>query len=234
MISGPYWAPILKHPREAPGGNVWLRQDLRHMGEPETVQRCIENLEDSVEHELAIHPDGQLVSVAFELPGIKAAQGRKAQVDAGVADDVLGHCGQRAVGKAGGRPDHREADIGADAHRDHILGHLLTKAYARVETLLDDVRQSLIEGNLNLDVGVVGEELRQPRPENRLGGMVAGRDPDRARRLLAELAQPFELGFDFVQARTCRPKQALSRLRGRHAPGGAGQEPDPEPFLRAD
>jgi hypothetical protein len=86
-------------------------------------------------------------------------------------------------------PDHRKADIGTDPYRDHVLGNLLAKPYARVEALLDDVRQGLIKGELNLDVRIVGKKRSELRPKNRLGDMVARRDPDRAGGLLTELAQ---------------------------------------------
>ena len=157
------------------------------------------------------------MAIPFEFPGIQPAQGRQAQVDAGVADEVLWLCRQRSVGEVGWRSDGHEPDVGADAHRDHVLGDLLAKTHARIEPLLDDVGQGLIKGDLNLDVGVVGQELRQLRPEDRLGDMVTRCNPDRAGGFLAELAQRFKLGLDFLQPGTRRLEQTLSRLRRRAA-----------------
>jgi hypothetical protein len=69
--------------------------------------------------------------------------------------------------------------------------------------------------------------------EHGAGGMVAGRDPDRAGGLLPEFTQGLELGFDLLQPRTHGPEQALARLGRCNAAGGAGQEANAKPRFKA-
>ena len=80
--------------------------------------------------------------------------------------------------------------------------------------------------------GIVRQELRQRGPEDRLGGVLAGRDADGAGGLLAQLAQRGELGVDLVEPRADGAEQALARLGRRDAARGAGQQPQAEPLLQ--
>src|SRR5689334_6911301 len=82
VVPRPRRAPILQDPLKASGSDVRQRNVLGDMSEPETVHCGSEDLEDAVEHELAVDPDGQFLSVTLELPGIKATIGGQAQVDA--------------------------------------------------------------------------------------------------------------------------------------------------------
>jgi hypothetical protein len=45
------------------------------------------------------------------------------------------------------------------------------------------------------------QEFYQFRPQDGVGGMVGGGEPDRAGRLLAQLAQRRKLGLDLLEAR---------------------------------
>ena len=121
---------------------------------------------------------------------------------------------------------------GPIAHGDHVLGHVLAEAHACVKPLRDDVGQAVVDDDLDLDVGIARKELRQSRPEDRLGGVLAGGDPDGAGGLLAQLAQRRQLGVDLVEARTDAAKQALAGLGRGHAAGRAGQQPIANRALR--
>jgi hypothetical protein len=89
VVPRPRWAPVLENSLEASGGYVRQCDVLRDVSKPEAVHRGIEDLEDAIKHELPLDPDSQLVSITFEFPGIKPTIGGKAQIDAGVTDQVL-------------------------------------------------------------------------------------------------------------------------------------------------
>jgi hypothetical protein len=72
--------------------------------------------------------------------------------------------------------------------RDHILCHLLAEADARIVALRDDVGQAIVDDELDLDVRIARQQLRQCRPEDRFGRMLAGRDADRAGGLVPQFA----------------------------------------------
>jgi alkylhydroperoxidase/carboxymuconolactone decarboxylase family protein YurZ len=80
----------------------------------------------------------------------------------------------------------------------------MAAAGAAKDVLGDDVGQAVVDDELALDVGILGQELRELRPQDRVDGMIAGRDPDGAGGLVAEVAQSLELGLDLLEPRPPR------------------------------
>ena len=77
---------------------------------------------------------------------------------------VFGRGRSREVGRA---TDDRHAHVRPDAHGDHVLGHLLAEANAGVVALGHDVGQAVVDDDLDLDVRILRQELRQRGPEDR-------------------------------------------------------------------
>ncbi len=125
----------------------------------------------------------------------------------------------------------RHAQVRPDADRDHIPRDLFAQAHAGVELAGDDVDQAGFDNQLHLDVGIIRQQPLKRGPEDRLRRVLAGVDADRAGGLVPQLAEPSELGLDLVESRAQGLDQALARLRGRDAAGGAGQEPQSETGL---
>ena len=175
----------------------------------------------------------QLATVLFELPSIEASGRQQAQVDAGVVGEILGapwFWPRREVGRCA---HHRHAEVGPDPHRHHVLRDRFSKANAGVETFRNDVRQTGFDGELHMNVGVVGQEPFENGPQHRLGCVLGRRDPDRTGRFVPEVAQRSELGRDRVKRRTERAQQPLACLGRRDTPRGPGQEPHAKPRLEA-
>ena len=63
--------------------------------------------------------------------------------------------------EVGRRADDRHAHVRPDAHGDHVLRHLLAEPHARVVALGDDVGQAIVDDDLDLDVRIVRQELRE-------------------------------------------------------------------------
>ncbi len=139
--------------------------------------------------------------------------GRQTQVDAAVLDQFLRRAGRWPLLEIGWRTDDGHAQVRPDAHRDHVLGDLLAAPYAGVEALGDDVGQAIVDHDLDLDVGILPQEPRELRPQDRVGHVVDGGEPDGAGGPVAEFAQRRELGVDFIEARTHRLKQPFAGLR---------------------
>jgi hypothetical protein len=106
---------------------------------------------------------------------------------------------------------------------DHILRHLLAASHAGVKALGDDVGQAIVDDDLDFDVRILPQQLREFRPDDRVGRIVGGRESNRAGRLLPKFAQSLELGLDLLKTRADGMKQAFARLRWRDAACGAGQ-----------
>jgi len=54
VIPRPGRAPFIQHPHETPLLEMRLRKVLRHIGEPETIKRCIQDLEFAIQDDLAL------------------------------------------------------------------------------------------------------------------------------------------------------------------------------------
>jgi len=110
---------------------------------------------------------------------------------------------------------------------------LLAAAHTGVETLGDDIGQAVVDDDLDFDVRILPQQLREFRPEDRVGGIVCGRDPNGAGGLLPKFVQRGKLGLDLLKPRADGAKQAVARLGWGDAACGAGQQPKAEPFLEA-
>ncbi len=95
--------------------------------------------------------------------------GGEAQVDAVVIDKILRPPRLRPVFEIGWRAHHRHAQVGSDTHGDHVLRNLLAAAHAGVIALRDNVGQSVVDDDLDLDIGVLAQQLRKLRQEKRVG-----------------------------------------------------------------
>ncbi len=144
-----------------------------------------------------------------------------------------GLCGCWPRREIGRRADDRHAQVRPDAHGDHVLGHDPAEADAGVVPLRDDVGQAIVDGDLDLDVRMVGQESLQGGPEHRFGRVLVRRDADGAGGLRTELAQRGQLGVDLVQPGAHGPQQAFARVGRRDAARGAGQQPDAEPLFES-
>ena len=129
-------------------------------------------------------PSTRTLSLRFlELPGIQSAMGRQAQIDAVVAEQLPRRLWRGTAREIRRCADDRHAQVRPDPHGDHVLGHLLAETHPGVITRGNDVGQSLFNDNLDLDLRICPQEFRQLRPEHRLGGILSGRDANRARGL---------------------------------------------------
>ena len=68
VVSSPRLAPILQHLLEPTFGEMGLRDVLRHKSEPETCQRSIKDLENSIEDELTFNAHPQVMTFLLKFP----------------------------------------------------------------------------------------------------------------------------------------------------------------------
>src|SRR6516165_4909176 len=146
-------------------------------------------------------------------------------------DQVLRRLRLWSLGKVGLRTDHRKPDVRSDAHRNHVFGDLLAPTHTCIVTFCNNVGQAIVDDNLDLYVRIFGQESFQLRPQDRLDGMISGRNPNAAGGLVPKFANGRQLSLDLLEARTHALQQALAGLSRRYAARGAGQKPDSEPRL---
>ena len=131
----------------------------------------------------------------------------------------------------GGRADDRHAHVRPDPHGDHVFGHLLAAAHAGVVLLSHDVREAIVDDDLDFDVRVFSQQRRKLRDEDCLGRIFGRCDPNGAGGLFPKLTYGGDLRLDLVEAWPNVVKQTFARFRWRDAPRRAAQEPNPEPLF---
>ena len=82
VIAGEWIAPILKNTYQLAPGHVLLDDLFQNKRQPETGQRRIEHLRETIKNKLAVHTYVEFVYPFFEIPREQAAQRRQAHVDA--------------------------------------------------------------------------------------------------------------------------------------------------------
>ena len=142
---------------------------------------------------------------------------------------VLGRC---RFAKYDGGADHRHAHLRADAHGNHVPRYLLAEADAGVIAFGDDVGQPIVDDDLDLDVGIVRQQLGQRGPENRLSRVLAGRDADRAGGLRAQFAESGQFGVDLLEPWAHGAQKTFASFRRRDAACRAREQTDSEALFQ--
>ena len=88
----------------------------------------------------------------------------QAQIDAVVMDEVLRRPWFWPSLEVGRSSDYCHAHVRPDTHGDHVLGYLLARAHSGVITLGDDIRQSVVGSDFDLDLGVLAQKRLKFRP----------------------------------------------------------------------
>ncbi|MNJ66930.1 hypothetical protein D3C77_630540 [compost metagenome] len=92
--------------------------------------------------------------------------------------------------------------------------------------MLDDIDNRRITNDLDHHVGVRLHEAERQRTQHVIHGGTRRVDAQGAGRVLAKLIQLVDGGPDVEQGGRQPFKQALARFGGRHAAGGAVQQPN--------
>src|SRR5438552_10343107 len=156
---------------------------------------------------------------------------RQTQGYAVVANQILRLLRLRSILEIRRQPDDRHAHVGSNTHGDHATRHLLAASNTGVEALSDDIRQPEVDGDLDFDVWIVTQELRELRQKDRIGRIFGGSDPNRAGGLLPQFADRRELGLDLLDPRGDRADDAPAGLGHGNAARRAGQKANAKPRL---
>src|SRR3954468_1242275 len=110
---------------------------------------------------------------------------RQAQGYAVVVNEVLRLLRLRSVLEIRWRPDNRHAHVRSNTHGYHTTRHLLTAANTSVEALGDNIRQPVVDNDLDLDIGIFSKELCNLGQKDRVRRIFGSRDPNGTVKLLA-------------------------------------------------
>src|SRR3954452_22095804 len=83
--------------------------------------------------------------------------------------------------------DNRHAHVRSNAHGYHTTRHLLSAANASVEALSDDIRQTVVDDDLDLDVRIISKELCKLGQKDRVRRIFSSCDPNSAGGLLSKV-----------------------------------------------
>src|SRR4051812_43159265 len=93
MVALEWLAPVFEYPHKLPVLEIRLKLAFRQVDETGAIERGPEQKTPGINDELAFDADVQLQASFFELPGVKAAVGGKAQINAALFGQVLRHFG---------------------------------------------------------------------------------------------------------------------------------------------
>jgi len=158
--------PILKHPHQTAVSQFLGNPVFRQKPQTASSHRRPQDRHAAVERPLPLDPGLQFVPVFFKIPLQQAAVGGQAQIDAVVRGQIARRHGNRSVFEVLGRAHDGDAQRRADRYGDHVLGHLFTQTNTGVIALRNNVGEGVVDGNFDLDVRVVGQNLRQLGPED--------------------------------------------------------------------
>src|SRR3954452_3399022 len=156
---------------------------------------------------------------------------RQAQGYAVVVNEVLRLLRLRSVLEIRWRPDNRHAHVRSNTHGYHTTRHLLTAANASVEALGDNVRQPVVDNDLDLDVGIFSKKVCKLGQKDSVRRIFGSCDPNSAGGLLSKFAHGGQLGLDLLEPRPHSVKQAFARLGQRNAARRSGQKANAKPRL---
>jgi hypothetical protein len=93
-----------------------------------------------------------------------------------------------SIREIGGRTDHRHPHVRPNADGDHVLCHLSARSHASVKALGDDVGETVVDRNFNIDVRVLRQELAQGGQHDGIDRMLVRRNTNGPGRFLPKLA----------------------------------------------
>ncbi|MNN49302.1 hypothetical protein D3C81_1638200 [compost metagenome] len=174
MVTGKGLAPIFEYPHKATVGKLPGHHIFWQEPQPTTRDGSAQDRHAAVERPLSFDTCLEFVTVLLKIPLHQAPVGGQAQIDAIMCGQIPWLFRIRPLFEVFGRPHYGDAQRGADRDGDHVLGHLIAQAHARVVALRDDVAEGVVDGDFDLDVRVVGKHLRQLGPKDVVRRMFGG------------------------------------------------------------
>ncbi len=228
-------APFLEQRHQTAVGEIRQRVAIGEKGDADAGDRSPQRHVHVVDDQRALHGDLEVLAATLEHPPQDRAIPVATELDAFMSAQILWIFRRGMRCEIGGRSDRNDADLAPDLERDHILLDALADADAGVEVLLHDVGVGIVDRYFEVDVRILGEEIRDQRRQERDGGGARHAQPQRSHRLVAERRDGFGGPFDPLHDRLHVRQEPLAGLRERDAAGGPVQQAHPEAVLeRAD
>ena len=95
--------------------------------------------------------------------------------------------------------DNRHTQVRTDAYRDHVFGHQLAWANARIILLRDDIGETIVDHDLHLDVGVLRKDFGQGRHEDCVRRVLGRGYSDGTAGFFAQCAQSRQPHVHFIE-----------------------------------
>src|SRR5450830_297901 len=95
----------------------------------------------------------------------------ESQVDALVLREIRWRLRLQLSSEVAGRSHHCHLEIRTNANGDHIFFLLIAQTYASIISARYDVCEPVVDNNFDIDLGIVGLQPHQLRPQNSVGGM---------------------------------------------------------------
>jgi hypothetical protein len=160
MVAREQWTRVRENADKLAFDNVRLHMSFREIGKAKALERSFKEEARAVEYKLSLDTNVELAPVFFEFPRVEAATvGGQAKIEAVVAIQVLRSHGPFAFGEIGRRAYDGNPKVGTDPNSYHILGDELAGADTCIDLLRHDVRETVVDDDLDVDVRVFRQNL---------------------------------------------------------------------------
>ena len=140
-----------------------------HPGHACTSQCRFNHKVDVVQGDRPLYIQAEALPGTFEIPAKEPATG-EAKANASVGFEVLRLFRRRMLLKVVWRGDGGEAQVRAEANGDHVPRHIIDQANARVEAVTDNILQSVVCHELDIDVRITADKIRHHMADQRQEG----------------------------------------------------------------
>lgn len=123
-------------------------------------QSSLDHQVDVAKRHRAIDVDTRALAPVRQIPSVQRAA-LEAKANATVTGKIVRRLRGPATGQAGRRGHCRETHVRSKADRDHVARDILKHTYARIEPTLDDIDESGVNDELDMNVRIPGEKIRQ-------------------------------------------------------------------------
>jgi hypothetical protein len=205
-----------------PSGDVSFHLVFRQISKSEPCARSVQAQGYVIENKLPLDMHFELALILLEFPGVETTVGGQAQIYTFVSRQIAGCLRPLSSLKVRSRSYNCHSKISSDSNGNHVFRDLFTQPHAGVKSLGDDIREAIVNRDLDFNVGIGREDLLKRRSERCIRSVLTRGDAHGARRLFPKLTQSRYLGLDLRESWTNRLVEPITRLRGRDDSGRTG------------
>lgn len=131
-----------------------------------------------------------------------------------------------------GRGDNSDPHSRANGQCHHIVLKSFAQSDASIKPPRDEIHEIVFYRDLDFNTRMLSNQRTQRRPENRVGRVFSGTDPDSSNRFIAQVGEQLDFVGQFIERGRKFCQQTSTGMRRRNTARCARQKPEPNVFLQ--